>query len=174
MRKFSDWEIGGANIISLEEYSAAIKDFGDNLRIVCTSGGFDPIHPGHISCIQQSSQYGDLVAVIVNGDSFLRRKKGKPFQDLKTRCQIVSALWGVNIVIPFEIENDDTVSKALEIIKPHVFTKGGDRKDPTSIPEWDTCQRNNIEVIFGVGENKLWSSSNFLNDWGEFYLEQHR
>ena len=54
-------------------------------KVVATSGGFDPIHPGHISCIIESQVYGDVLVVIVNGDSFLTEKKGKPFQDVETR-----------------------------------------------------------------------------------------
>ena len=156
----------GAKIISMDEFIFLKPNLG---TIVATSGGFDPIHPGHISCLLESKKYGDTLAVIVNGDAFLRNKKGKPFQDLATRCTIVSAIRGVDFVIPFEIEGDQTVSVALEKIKPHIFTKGGDRIDEKSIPEWETCKKNNIEVISGVGFNKSWSSSDFLRDWGKFY-----
>lgn len=154
-----DW---GAPIVSFEEFDKLRPKLG---KVVATSGGFDPIHPGHISCIIQSKEYGDTLAVIVNGDAFLTAKKGRPFQNLETRCQIVSGIRGVDYVIPFEIENDQTVSKALEVLKPDVFTKGGDRIDEKTIPEWETCKKNDIEVIYGVGEDKLWSSSQFLHDW---------
>lgn len=152
----------GARIVSFEEFEKLRPKLG---RIVATSGGFDPIHPGHISCIIESKNYGDTLVVIVNGDTFLTAKKGRPFQNLETRSLIVSGISGVDYVVPFEIENDQTVSKALEALKPHVFTKGGDRIDESSIPEWDTCKRNNIEIISGVGHDKKWSSSWFLNDW---------
>lgn len=155
-----------AHIISFEEFDKIKSELG---KIVCTSGGFDPIHPGHVSCIHQSKQFGDTLVVIVNGDNFLKEKKGKAFMDLQTRCQIVSHLKGVDYVIPFEIKNDQTVSVALDKIKPHIFTKGGDRIDESSIPEWSTCEKHGIKVISGVGFNKLWSSSNFLQDWGEFW-----
>lgn len=89
--------------------------------------------------------------------------------DLKTRCMIVSFIKGVDYVIPFEIENDQTVSKALEAIKPDVFTKGGDRIDHKSIPEWNVCVKNKIKVISGVGFDKKWSSSDFLHEWGEYW-----
>lgn len=136
-------------------------------KIVATSGGFDPIHPGHISCIIQSKKYGDTLVVIVNGDYFLTAKKGRPFQNLETRSLIVSGIAGVDYVIPFEIKNDQTVNKALEIIKPHVFTKGGDRVGKKHLPEWEVCKKNNIKIVFGVGEDKKWSSSWFLQDWDE-------
>jgi cytidyltransferase-like protein len=138
-------------------------------RIVATSGGYDPVHPGHTSSIHESHKYGDTVVVIVNGDNFLTKKKGKPFIDLNTRCHTMSYISGVDYVIPFEIENDQTVCVALEKLKPHVFTKGGDRIDASSIPEWDVCQANGIEIVSGVGFDKNWSSSDFLKKWGEFY-----
>jgi len=154
----------GAKIVSIKELQALRPQLG---RLVLTSGGFDPIHPGHISCIIASRQYGDTVVVVVNGDAFLAAKKGKPFQDLATRSLIVSALREVDFVVPFEISGDSTVIQALEAIRPDVFTKGGDRIDESSIPEWETCQKHGIEIISGVGLSKLWSSSDFLKDWEE-------
>lgn len=151
----------GAPILTFDEFDAD-RPAG---RIVATSGGFDPIHPGHISSIQDSARFGDVVVVVVNGDAFLTAKKGKPFQDLETRSLIVSAVRGVDYVIPFEIERDTTVREALRRRRPHVFTKGGDRVDHTSIPEWDVCEQLGIEVVSGVGADKRWSSSWFLEDW---------
>ena len=156
----------GGKIVTLKEF-AALRP-GITGKLVATSGGFDPIRPGHISCIVESKQHGDVLAVIVNGDAFLRAKKGKPFQDLRTRCSIVSAVRGVDFVIPFEIENDATVSRALEIIRPHVFTKGGDRVDEHTIPEWNVCERHDITIVTQVGMKKEWSSSAFLKDWEQF------
>ena len=156
-------KINFAPIIPLEDF-AAVRDAIKGSLIV-TSGGYDPIHPGHISCIVDSKNYGDVLAVVVNGDWFLDYKKGKAFMDLATRCEIVSAIRGVDYVIPFEIENDQTVCKALETIRPDVFTKGGDRVDASTIPEWDTCQEHDIEIITGVGDSKVHSSSNILEDW---------
>jgi len=152
----------GAEIVELEEFEKLRGGLG---KIVVTSGGFDPIHPGHISCIMESKKYGDTLVVIVNGDNFLTAKKGRPFQNLETRALIVSGIKGVDYVIPFEIEGDSTVSKALAILKPHVFTKGGDRVDAKTIPEWETCEKYGIKVISGVGMDKQWSSSWFLKDW---------
>lgn len=155
-----------AEIITFEELENLRPSLG---KIVCTSGGFDPIHPGHVSCIIESKKFGDTLVVIVNGDTFLKNKKGKPFMDIKTRSTVVAHVSGVDYVIPFEIENDQTVIEALKKIKPHVFTKGGDRIDETSIPEWNVCVENNIEIISGVGHSKEWSSSDFLKEWGEFW-----
>ena len=67
-----------ARIITFEEFDTLRPSLG---IIVCTSGGYDPIHPGHLSCILESRKYGDTVVVIVNGDTFLKNKKGKPFKN---------------------------------------------------------------------------------------------
>ena len=159
-----------AEVVTFEEFDKVRDTLG---KIVCTSGGFDPLHPGHATCIVESAKYGDTLVVVVNGDGFLREKKGKPFQDLQTRAQIVACLRGVDYVIPFEIENDQTVCEALRRIRPHFFTKGGDRTDYTNIPEWPVCQELGITLIPRVGLDKAWSSSDFLKEWGEFWLERH-
>lgn len=158
-----------AQILSFEEFDKIRDRCG---TIVCTSGGFDPIHPGHASCIIESAKHGDTLVVVVNGDGFLRAKKGKPFQDLQTRCQIVSCLREVDYVIPFEIENDQTVCVALRKLRPHIFTKGGDRTDYTNIPEWNVCQELGITLVPQVGLDKAWSSSDFLKEWGEFWTSR--
>jgi len=169
MSKYFSWRIrGGAPIVSIGEL---LEQVYSPKYLVCTSGGYDPIHPGHISCMLDSKRFNPILAVIVNGDTFLTAKKGKPFQDLKTRCQIVSTLKEVDFVVPFEIEDDQTVSVALNLIKPGVFSKGGDRVDPDTIPEWETCRKNGIRVVTGVGSPKHWSSSNFLEDWVDFKCE---
>jgi cytidyltransferase-like protein len=153
----------GAKIVSFDQFAKLRPKLG---KVVATSGGFDPIHPGHISCIIESKKYGDTLVVIVNGDAFLSAKKGRPFQNLETRSLIVSGIAGVDYVVPFEIKDDLTVCRALEALKPDVFTKGGDRNQG-SLPEAETviCKKHKIKVIFGVGEDKKWSSSWFLKDW---------
>jgi len=160
-----------ALIYSIEDFQKIpMRDsiFSDALHIIgMTSGGFDPLHPGHASCIMESANHCNLLIVAVNGDNFLTKKKGRPFMDVKTRCQIVSHLAGVDLVVSFDgyDEEDMTAIQPLEIIKPHIFFKGGDRKDMSTIPEWETCQKHNIIVKPGMGEEKFWSSSDFLKDW---------
>ncbi len=157
-------------ILSFEEFDKIRSNLG---KIVCTSGGFDPLHPGHASCIIESKQYGDTLVVVVNGDGFLKRKKGKSFMNIQTRCAVVTCLREVDYVIPFEIDGDQTVREALRRIRPNVFTKGGDRVDHTSIPEWDVCLELGIEVVSGVGMPKYWNSSDLLKEWGEFWTRTH-
>ncbi len=157
-----------AQIVSFDEFAELRDSLG---KIVCTSGGYDPIHPGHATCIIESKKYGDTLVVVVNGDAFLRAKKGKNFQDLATRSMLVSCIREVDFVIPFEIEDDMTVCVALDKIRPHIFTKGGDRTDYMNIPEWEICQTHGIEIVPQVGLDKEWSSSDFLQEWGEFWSE---
>lgn len=152
-----------APIMTLEEFEEIRTALSETL--VLTSGGYDPIHPGHISCIVDSKQYGDLLVVVVNGDWFLDHKKGKHFMNLQMRSEIVSAIRGVDFVIPFEIENDLTVNEALKVIQPDVFTEGGDRTGGDTIPEWEVCNEYDIQIITGVGDSKVHSSSNILEDW---------
>ena len=160
-----------AKIVELDEF-AALRAKDDLGTVVCTSGGYDPIHPGHITCIVESAKYGDTLVVLVNDDEFLRRKKGKAFQDLATRCAIVSGIRCVDFVVPFHApEGDSTVAAALRAIRPRYFTKGGDRVQGKSLPpsEEAVCEEFGIEIIDGVGRDKQWSSSDFLADWVDFH-----
>jgi len=165
-----------ATILSLDEF-AALRDADPAALgvVVATSGGFDPIHPGHASCLVESAAYGDTLVVIVNGDDFLVRKKGRAFQDIETRAAIVAAVRGVDYVVKFEIAEDPTVAVALRAIRPRYFTKGGDRVAGKSMPaaEEMACRDLGIEIIDGVGRDKAWSSSDFLADWGEFWRQTH-
>lgn len=166
-----------APILTLEQFAELRDDPEARLGVVvATSGGFDPIHPGHVSCIVESKQYGDTLVVIVNGDDFLVAKKGKAFQDIDTRAAIVSAIRGVDYVVKFEIKDDPTVAVALRAVKPRIFTKGGDRVSGKSIPasEESACADLDIQIVDGVGWSKAWSSSDFLAEWGEFWRARNK
>ena len=163
-----------ARILELGEF-ARLRDADELGVVVCTSGGYDPIHPGHITCIVESKKLGDTLVVVVNDDAFLRRKKGKAFQDLDTRCAIVSGIRGVDYVVPFRApEGDSTVAEALRAIRPRYFTKGGDRVAGKTMPasEESVCREFDIEIRDGVGRDKQWSSSDFLAEWGEFWARE--
>jgi cytidyltransferase-like protein len=165
-------------IIQLDEWHKYIipkgERFGDGWhgKYALTSGGFAPIHAGHISCIQACKKFAQRTIVVVNGDKFLVRKHGKAFQDIETRCRIVAALEGVDYVIPFEHDSDNTVNIPLEALKPDYFIKGGDRTDESNIPEWSTCVNHGIQVKTGQGDPKLWSSSNFCQEWFKFKVSE--
>lgn len=156
----------GAPIISLEEFAKLRPTLKGT--IVLTTGPFDPIHPGHISCIQESKQHGDILVVAVNGDQMLKLKKGKSFQNLATRAMIVSAVRGIDYVVPFEVD-DISATAAIRAVKPNVFTKGGDRTlDTLPKSEQEAIKELDITFVPNVGMDKHWSSSTFLNEWAVF------
>lgn len=154
------------NILDFEEEIARLMAW--HKQIVVTSGGFDPIHVGHLRCIQESANIADtgwgVLAVIVNGDGFLTRKKGKPFMPLAERMEIIAGLKGVDYVVAWD-DGSQTVTGALEIIKPNIFTKGGDRSEAKAVPEFDLCNQINCKVLFGIGgRDKVQSSSDLIKN----------
>lgn len=150
------------------EHVQDLRNLLQGRYVVATSGGFDPLHVGHLRCIQESANYkllpdyghgfGSLV-VIVNSDEFLLRKKGFIFMPLEQRLEMIDGLRGVDYVVSWE-DGTQFVTGALEILQPNVFTKGGDRSIAANVPEFDMCQQIGCEVVFGVGgRNKIQSSS---------------
>jgi len=138
--------------------------------IYMTSGGFDPLHIGHLRCIletvDRADKDGGHVVVIVNGDGFLNRKKGKPFMKQEERAEIIAGIRGVDAAIIWD-DGGQTVIGAIEKLKPSFFTKGGDRAAPEDIPEWDICQQVGCEVLFNVGGGKIQSSSWLIENAAE-------
>lgn len=136
------------------------------------SGGFDPIHEGHIEMIKSAAKNSDGVIVLANSDAWLCRKKGKNFYNIKTRRAILENLKGVIDVLEFD-DSDNSASDGIRIARekyPHahlVFANGGDRgKD--NIPEIETCKKYEVELKFSVGgDNKANSSSWILNNWNK-------
>ena len=120
------------------------------MRTVAISGYFDPIHVGHLEYIIEAKKLGDKLVVIVNNNHQCVLKKGKPFMDENDRVRIVSSIKYVDEVF-LSIDKDKTVCKSLEKIKPAIFANGGDRKN-YEIPESVICNKNNIEIIDGLGE----------------------
>jgi len=125
---------------------------------VAISGGFDPVHIGHIKLIKAARKLGDKLVVILNNDNFLLKKKGFVFMPLRERKEILESITGVDEVF-ISHDKDLTVCKALSQIKPDIFANGGDRLSEIDIPERETCKRINCKMIFGVGGRKIQSSS---------------
>ena len=126
------------------------------MKIIVTSGYFDPIHVGHIECLELAKQLGDKLIVIVNNDLQAKLKKGKSFMDEKDRMKIVSALKYVDEVF-LSIDKDKTQCESLRYLKPDVFAKGGDRMS-NEIPETKLCEELGIKIVDGLGR-KIRSSS---------------
>lgn len=137
------------------------------MTIMVTSGGFDPIHPGHILYLQNAAAHGDKHICIVNSDKFLIAKKGYFVQDWIARMTILLNIKGVDCVVP-AIDEDDTVRQTLRWIRAEYpndtifFCKGGDRtKD--EIPEKDVCDELGIIIWDGMGgHNKIDSSQRII------------
>lgn len=134
------------------------------------SGGFDPIHEGHIEMIKISATNSDGVIVLVNSDDWLIRKKGKNFYDIKTRLAILENIKGVIDVLEFD-DADNTACDGIKKVRAKypdahlVFANGGDR-DKNNIPETSVCQKYRVDLAFGIGgDNKANSSSWILNRW---------
>ncbi|MFA6358843.1 MAG: adenylyltransferase/cytidyltransferase family protein [Candidatus Omnitrophota bacterium] len=120
---------------------------------VAIAGGFDPIHAGHIDHIRKASLLGDYLVVIVARDIQLIKKKGYCFLPLAERLEIVRAIKGVNEVV-VNIDKDLGCAATLELIKPDIFAKGGDRI-VGNIPyaEVDICNKINCRLVYGVGDS---------------------
>lgn len=138
-------------------------------KIVLITGGFDPIHSGHISYIQAAKNLGDLLIVGVNSDQWLTQKKGRHFMPLIERANILRSIKGVDFVIDFE-DKDNTAKHAIWMVRQSypqdhiVFANGGDRT-ASNIPEMDIVD-DNLSFVFGVGgEDKKNSSSWILEEW---------
>lgn len=134
------------------------------------SGGFDPIHEGHIEMIKASASQSDGVILLLNSDEWLRRKKGQEFMNFKTRSIICENLKGVVDVLAFN-DDDNSASDGIAKVREKypnaklVFANGGDRTKE-NIPEQPICDKCNVELKYGVGgENKANSSSWILQNW---------
>ncbi len=129
------------------------------MRLVLCSGGFDPIHVGHLDLLQNRATLG-VVVVAVNSDDWLMRKKGYVFMPLADRLRIVRAL-GVVAGAGAVDDKDDTVCEALRSFRPHIFANGGDRTAADPL-EHMVCEELGIEELFNVGGGKVRSSSELV------------
>ena len=126
---------------------------------VIVSGGFDPVHAGHIRMIRDASNFGDVI-VIANSDDWLYRKKGFVFMSFDQRAEILNAIKGVILVDSVD-DTDGTVCEAIRRHNPTYFANGGDRRK-TNTPEVDVCNELDIKLLWGVGGNKKLASSSDL------------
>jgi len=139
------------------------------MKIVLVTGGFDPLHSGHIEYFKAAKKLGDKLVVGLNSDEWLERKKGRSFMPWNERLSIVNNLEVVDETFTF-LDDDDTAKNFIRQVRAHypdahlIFANGGDRT-AANIPEMDV-EDNNITFEFGVGgENKANSSSWILDEW---------
>jgi len=153
---------------TIEDFLESTDDGWEDEKcpIYMTSGGFDPLHIGHLRCIldttTRADKDGGYVVVIVNGDGFLDRKKGFAFMPEKERAEIIAGIRGVDAAVIWD-DGSQTVIGAIAKLKPTYFTKGGDRAAPEDIPEWDICNEVGCRVLFNVGGGKIQSSSSLID-----------
>lgn len=133
---------------------------------VMVSGGFDPVHVGHIRMILAAAKYGDVI-VIANSDDWLHRKKGFVFMEFNSRYEILNSIKGVLIVDSVD-DADGTVCKAILRHKPDYFANGGDR-GRSNTPEQDVCEKLGVKLLWEIGgDEKIESSSELIKRTREF------
>ena len=143
--------------------------------VVAVSGGFDPIHIGHVRMFQRARRLGDELVVILNNDNWLRAKKQHIFMKEHERKEIIEALRPVDRVFVTRHKKnvkgpkDMSVSRELKEISPDIFANGGDRNkknaaNPASSLYWDinTCKEIGCKMVFNIGEGGKVQSSSWL------------
>ena len=137
-------------------------------KIVAVSGGFDPLHIGHVRMLEEAKKLGDELIVILNNDNWLINKKGFAFMPEHERKEVIEAIRHVDRVYVTDHtigEADRSVCKALSEIKPQIFVNGGDRKpDGDPVPEVALCEELGIEMVYNVGRDGKVQSSSWLTE----------
>ena len=147
----------------------------ENKIISIVSGGFDPIHPGHIMMMKDCLKFSNYLIVGVNSNKWLINKKGNYFMDIQHRIYVVSSLNVVNETMEFEDDDNGSANNLLIKIRNKysndkiIFANGGDRSDSSKILEFETAKQYNIDLKFGIGgSHKESSSSDLLKRWSEY------
>ena len=137
----------------------------ENKIISIVSGGFDPIHPGHIMMMKDCLKFSNYLIVGVNSNKWLINKKGNYFMDIQHRLYVVSSLNVVNETMEFEDDDKGSANNLLIKIRNKysndkiIFANGGDRSDSSKILEFETAKQYNIDLKFGIGGSHKESSS---------------
>ena len=126
---------------------------------IMVSGGFDPVHAGHIRMIRAAAKYGDVI-VIANSDNWLHEKKGFVFMDFEQRAEILNSIKGVVLVDSVD-DSDGTVCEAIRRLRPDYFANGGDRGKHNT-PEQNVCDELGIEMLWSIGGDEKVAASSEL------------
>ena len=133
--------------------------------VVAVSGGFDPIHPGHIRLFKEAKALGDKLVVILNNDNWLLKKKRFNFMTAKERKEVIESIRFVDKVVISKHRHDPedmSVTEALRELRPDIFANGGDRTKK-NVPEDAVCKRIGCKMVFNVGVGgKIQSSSSLV------------
>ena len=138
-------------------------------NVIIVSGGFDPVHKGHIRMFREAANLGHQVIIGLNSDEWLSRKKGKPFMKWEEREEILESCKFVTQVLSMD-DSDDTASDIIKQVANLYknqdmniyFANGGDRKKG-NVPELDVCKDLNVVMLWGIGGGKIQSSSWLIN-----------
>ena len=151
-----------------------------NKNVIIVSGGFDPIHKGHMRMFREAANLGHQVIVGLNSDEWLTRKKGKPFMEFYERKEILEGIKYISSVVKFD-DRDDTANSLIHQVRTTYnggmfnhdfgdknptgrndyeiyFANGGDRTTD-NVPEMDVCKELDVTMLWGVGGGKIQSSS---------------
>lgn len=147
-----------------------MENNNQQIIIVAVSGGFDPIHIGHVRMFKEAKALGDKLVVIINNDNWLMKKKGFAFMPQAERKEVIEAIGFVDEVVFTDHEpdpQDTSVCEALRKVRPHIFANGGDRTHD-NIPEIPVCEEIGCQMVFNVGfGGKVQSSSDLVKRYKE-------
>ncbi len=136
----------------------------DPKTTVAVSGGFDPLHKGHVRMCREAKKLGDELVVILNNDNWLRAKKNHVFMEEQERAEIVEELEAVDKVVISEHPEDPedmSVARELKKVSPDIFANGGDRKEENT-PEGEVCEEIGCKMVYNIGEGGKVQSSSWI------------
>ena len=148
----------------MKKYRPRRKNGKKTETVVLVTGGYDPLHIGHLLSFKAAKALGDKLIVAIDGNEYLRKKMGAPFLPIEDRVAIIQELRCVDQVI---VIGDGDMSDAILAIKPDILANGGDRSSIKNLlkKEVGACRKIGCRMIFNVGGGKIRSSSDLLRQW---------
>jgi cytidyltransferase-like protein len=140
-----------------------------NETIVAIAGHFNPLHVGHLQLIKEAKTLGDKLVVIVANDHQAKLKRDPVLIPLEERMHIINNIKGVDSVVA-SIDQDSTVKETLKLVMPDVLASGCDDGHPDAMEEAEICHRLGIKTKWGIGGDKIRSSSEILQHYEENHV----